>query len=120
MPDSFAVMIGNGTVFCEALLAGARGGILAVGCVVPRLCIEIFKAVRAGDKEIAAVLQERLTPLARAVTKIYGIGGLKAAMEMAGFVGGPVRAPLQRPSEPATAEIAKLLPMVIETSTARR
>src|SRR2546423_5628458 len=39
-PDDFALMVGNGTVFCEALQAGARGGILAVGCVVPALCIE--------------------------------------------------------------------------------
>src|SRR5436190_20091680 len=28
VPDDFAVMIGNGTVFCEALQAGARAGIL--------------------------------------------------------------------------------------------
>src|SRR5882672_1596234 len=46
VPDDFALMIGNGTVFCEALQAGARGGILAVGCVVPALCIEIYEAVR--------------------------------------------------------------------------
>ena len=109
VPDDFAVMIGNGTVFREALLAGARGGILAVGCVVPTLCIEIFKAVRVGDKEAAAVLQEKLTPLARAVTKTYGIGGLKVAMEMAGFIGGAVRAPLQRPGESARTEIAELI-----------
>src|SRR2546421_108412 len=31
----FAVTIGNGTIFAEALRAGACGGILAVGCVVP-------------------------------------------------------------------------------------
>jgi 4-hydroxy-2-oxoglutarate aldolase len=109
VPDDFVVMIGNGTVFCEALQAGARGGILAVGCVVPKLCIEIYDAVKAGDINRAKLLQETLTPLARAVTRTYGIGGLKTAMEMAGFVGGLVRAPLQRPSEPAVAEIAQML-----------
>lgn len=108
-PDDFALMIGNGTVFCEALQAGARGGILAVGCVVPALCIEIYEAVRIGDSEGAKVLQDKLTPLARAVTKTYGIGGLKTAMEMAGFVGGSVRAPLQRPAESARAELVQLL-----------
>jgi 4-hydroxy-2-oxoglutarate aldolase len=109
VPEDFAVMIGNGTVLCEALHAGARGGILAVGCVVPRLCIEIHGAVRAGDMDRPKVLQEKLTPLARAVTKTYGIGGLKTAMEMVGLVGGAVRAPLQRPDEAAIAEIALLL-----------
>jgi 4-hydroxy-2-oxoglutarate aldolase len=109
VPDDFAVLIGNGTVLCEALQAGARGGILAVGCVVPKLCLEIYEAVKAGDINRAKLLQDTLTPLARAVTKTYGIGGLKTAMQMAGFVGGSVRAPLQRPNEGAVAEIGQML-----------
>jgi 4-hydroxy-2-oxoglutarate aldolase len=109
VPDGFAVMIGNGTVLREALLAGARGAILAVGCVVPELCLEIYRAVQAGENDRALVLQQTLTPLARAITTRYGVGGLKSAMEMAGFVGGGVRAPLQRPDEAACAEIARLL-----------
>jgi dihydrodipicolinate synthase/N-acetylneuraminate lyase len=96
-------------VLCEALRAGARGGILAVGCVVPQLCLEIFRAVRGGDIDRARLLQEKLTPLARAVTRTYGIGGLKKAMEMVGFVGGAVRQPLQKPNENASAEIGQLI-----------
>jgi 4-hydroxy-2-oxoglutarate aldolase len=109
VPGDFAVMSGNGTVFCEALQAGARAGILAVGCVAPQLCVAIHDAVQAGDIDRASALQEALTPLARAVTKTYGIGGLKAALELTGYVGGAVRAPLQRPSEIARAEIRQLL-----------
>jgi len=109
VPRDFAVLIGNGTVFREALLAGATGGILAVACAVPQLCLEIYRAVQTGDDERAIPLQEKLTPLARAVTKTYGIGGLKAAIEMAGFVGGAVRAPLKHPAEAAWAEIARFL-----------
>jgi 4-hydroxy-2-oxoglutarate aldolase len=109
VPDDFAVMIGNGTVLCEALQAGARGGILAVGCVVPQLCLEIYRAVRAGEIDRAKRLQEKLSPLARAVTKTYAIGGLKMAMEIVAFGGGVARAPLQRPSETAAAEIAQLI-----------
>jgi 4-hydroxy-2-oxoglutarate aldolase len=120
VPEEFAVMIGNGTVLCEALQAGAEGGILAVGCAAPELCIEIHRAVRAGQIDQASTLQEKLTPLARAVTKTYGIGGLKTAMDMAGYAGGAVRKPLQRPTETATAEIRKLLGAVIETSAATR
>ena len=37
VPEDFAVLIGNGTVLCEALQAGAEGGILAVGCAAPEL-----------------------------------------------------------------------------------
>lgn len=109
VPHDFAMIIGNGTVFSEALQAGARGGILAVGCAVPALCIEIYRAVRSKDNDRAGLLQDQLTPLARAVTRTYGIGGLKTAMELAGLVGGAVRAPLRRPAESAAAEIAQLL-----------
>jgi len=107
--EGFALLVGNGTVFNEALQAGARSGILAVGCAVPGNCLEIYRAVASGEKDLANSLQEKLTPLARAVTTTYGIGGLKAAMDMAGYVGGAVRAPLHSPNEQARAEIQRLL-----------
>jgi 4-hydroxy-2-oxoglutarate aldolase len=107
--DDFLVLTGNGTVLYEALRAGADGAILAVGCVVPELCVEIFRAVKAGENERAAALQSKLTPLAQAVTTKYGIGGLKAALDMVGFVGGAVRAPLRSPDKEASNEIARLL-----------
>jgi len=108
-PADFAVMTGNGTVLLHALRAGATGGILAVGCVVPEVCVEILQAFRAGEERRAANLQSKLTPLAAAVTTRFGIGGLKAALDLAGYRGGSVRAPLRPPDEAARAEIASLL-----------
>ena len=107
--EDFAVLTGNGTVLCEALRAGACGGILAVGCAAPSLCLEIFGAVHSGKAEFAATLQSKLTPLAAAVTTRYGIGGLKAALDMNGYVGGAVRAPLRAPDEAAREEIRRCL-----------
>jgi 4-hydroxy-2-oxoglutarate aldolase len=108
-PRDFAVMTGNGTVFLDALNAGATGAILAVACVVPEMCVEICEAFNKGDEERAAKLQSKLTPLATAVTTTYGIGGLKAALDLAGYKGGDVRAPLRAPAESARSEIARLL-----------
>ena len=105
----FAVLTGNGTVFYQALTAGACGGILAVGCVAPALCLAIARAVQSGDIATAATLQSKLTPLAEAVTIRFGIGGLKAALEMRGYVGGAVRAPLRAPDNEARAEIRRCL-----------
>ena len=113
-PD-FAVLTGNGTVLRDALLAGARGGILAVGCVVPEVCLEVFRAVSEGDDDRAATLQGKLTPLAAAVTSTYGIGGLKAALDMNGYKGGFVRAPLRAPDAAARDEIGSLLQAVQST-----
>lgn len=106
-PRDFAVMTGNGTVLLDALRVGATGGILAVGCVVPEVCVEIFRSFAAGED--AEKLQEELTPLASAVTTKYGIGGLKAALDFAGYRGGAVRAPLREPDETARAEIKSVL-----------
>ena len=105
----FAVLTGNGTVLSQALSAGACGGILAVGCVAPDICLEIFRAVMVGENERASTLQAKLTPLAQAVTARFGIGGLKAALEMNGYVGGAVRAPLAQPSDEARNEIRQLI-----------
>ncbi len=105
----FAIMSGNGTVFLDTLRAGANAGILAVGCVVPELCLNIYRAFHHGDEERAVALDEKSKPLARAVTSKYGIGGLKAALDMAGYRGGPARAPLRSPGENALVEIRELL-----------
>ena len=105
----FAVITGNGTVLSQALSAGACGGILAVGCVAPALCLAIAGAVQSGDNATAAMLQAKLTPLAEAVTIRFGIGGLKAALEMKGYIGGAVRAPLRAPDSEARGEICRCL-----------
>ena len=108
-PPDFAVLTGNGTVFLDALRAGATGAILAVGCVGPEICVAIYDAFISGDKERASSLQTKLTPLAAAVTTRFGIGGLKAALDLTGYKGGSVRAPLRNADESARDEIALLL-----------
>lgn len=115
--DDFAVLTGNGTVFQVALTAGATGGILAVGCVAPESCLGIFQAIHNGDNDRALELQSSLTPLATAVTTKYGIGGLKAALEMRGYVGGAVRAPLRPAGDEARAEIRNCLSVAEDALT---
>lgn len=121
-PSDFAVMTGNGTVLLDALRAGATGGILAVGCAVPEICLEIFRAFNSGEVERARILQSKLSPLAAAVTTRFGIGGLKAALDLAGYHGGAVRAPLRAPDETARVEISGLLAevraMIVELENA--
>jgi 4-hydroxy-2-oxoglutarate aldolase len=92
--QDFAVLAGSAPAFYPALALGAVGGILAVCCVVPRACVALFEAFRRGDHAAARDLQRRIVPLAQAVTSGHGVPGLKAAMELAGYVGGPPRHPL--------------------------
>jgi 4-hydroxy-2-oxoglutarate aldolase len=109
VPNDFAVLTGNGAALYPALCVGATGGILAIGCIAPRLAVAIFDAFQAGEHEHARALQQKLTILTRGVLVRYGIGGLKAALDMLGYVGGHVRAPLQDASDEAKNEIAKVL-----------
>jgi hypothetical protein len=57
--------------------------------VVPRL-IYASKSIgrQSGELNRAVSSAGKVDAAARAVTKTYGIGGLKTAMEMAGYVGG--------------------------------
>ena len=95
----FAVFVGSAPVFFPALCVGAVGGILAVANVVPQECVQIQNLFNKGKMNEARTLQARLTPLAKAFTTKYGIGGLKMAMDLAGYFGGHPRLPLKRPGK---------------------
>lgn len=109
VPSDFAVLTGNGSALYPALCVGAWGGILAIGCVAPRLAVSICDAFRAGEHEKARAMQQKLTVLTRRILVRYGISGLKAALDSIGYVGGHVRAPLSDVSEEARREIAAVL-----------
>ena len=105
----FAVFTGSAPVLYPALCVGAVGGILAVANVAPEACVQIQNLFLNGKLEEAKVLQNRLTPLAKAVTTKHGIGGLKMAMDLAGYFGGEPRLPLKRPGPEVEAELKELL-----------
>ena len=94
VPDDFTILCGAAPGVFAALCAGATGAIIAVGAILPALCLRLLADVRAGRYADALVLQQQLTPLARAITTVHGIPGLKAAMDLAGFTGGDPRPPL--------------------------
>ena len=98
--DTFSVLTGNGGTANTAFEQGARGGILAVSLFAAELCMELYEAARAGRKGEAAEAQLRLTPLARDAAGALGPAGIKAALDLVGLNGGPVRPPLL----PITAE----------------
>lgn len=107
--SGFAVFVGSAPVFLPALCVGAAGGILAVTNLAAREYVQIRNLFEEGKLPQALALQNRLTPLAKAVTSDFGIGGLKMAMDMAGYFGGDLRAPLQRPGPEVETELKSLL-----------
>jgi 4-hydroxy-2-oxoglutarate aldolase len=105
----FVAFVGSAPVFFPALCVGAVGGILAVANVVPQECVQIQNLFKKGKMDEARALQSQLTPLAKAVTIKYGIGGLKVAMDLAGYFGGNPRLPLKKPGKEVEGELKRLL-----------
>jgi 4-hydroxy-2-oxoglutarate aldolase len=90
----FQVMAGSAGFFFAGLTLGAVGGVLALANVAPQQSIDIYRLFKAGQWDEAAELQRRMVPVNAAVTARFGIAGLKAALDMLGYYGGPVRSPL--------------------------
>jgi 4-hydroxy-2-oxoglutarate aldolase len=90
----FQVLAGSANFFLAGLAVGAVGGILALANIAPDRCLELYGHFLAGRMAEAAALQRHLIPVNNAVTSGMGIAGLKAAMDMLGYYGGPVRPPL--------------------------
>ena len=92
--DSFQVLAGSAGFLLAALTVGAVGGVVALSNIAPDECVAIRQLFDAGRLSKAAALQRRIIPVNAAITATYGVPGLKAAMDMLGFFGGPVRSPL--------------------------
>ena len=90
----FSVLVGSAPTFYPSLALGASGGILALACAIPDACVRIYEHVSAGRHDEARALQRQVVPLARLLTTVHGIPGLKAALSELGYVGGRPRRPL--------------------------
>jgi len=90
----FQVLAGSASFLLPALSVGAVGGILALANIAPAECLAIRKYFMDSDLEKARELQVRMIPVNNAITREGGVPALKAAMDMLGLQGGPVRQPL--------------------------
>ncbi len=112
----FQVLVGTASVLFAGLAVGAVGGVVALSLVAPQQAIDIWQLHQAGRWDEAAALQRRMLPVNAAVTTRFGVPGLKAALDMLGYYGGPVRPPLveldpgKREQVRAVLEEAGLLP----------
>jgi 4-hydroxy-2-oxoglutarate aldolase len=108
-PKSFHVLVGSAAALLPALAIGAAGGILALGNISAREWCDVYALARAGRWDEAREIAARMMPADRGVHGKYGIGGLKAALDLQGFYGGPCRAPLGTPDGDAIEDIKELL-----------
>jgi 4-hydroxy-2-oxoglutarate aldolase len=115
--DDFSVLVGSAPTFFSSLMLGANGGIMALACVAPAACLRIYELVRDGRLDDARALQRQVVPLAKLVTSIHGIPGLKAALTHLGYVGGAARPPLEPIADEAVEQISRALDALVEATS---
>ncbi|NWI99267.1 HOGA1 protein, partial [Crypturellus undulatus] len=92
--ESFQVLAGSAGFLLASYAVGAVGGICALANVLGAPLCQLERLCREGRWQEARDLQHRLVEPNAAVTRRFGIAGLKKAMEWFGYYGGPCRAPL--------------------------
>jgi len=101
----FQVLVGSAPTLWPSLLMGATGAILAYANAAPYSVIAIWEAFRTREEEAARDWQNRISRPATLIGSKYGIPGLKHAMDLNGYYGGPPRLPLSVPTPAAKKEI---------------
>ncbi|RQW06544.1 MAG: dihydrodipicolinate synthase family protein, partial [Calditrichaeota bacterium] len=114
--ENFHLLTGTANTLMPSLIMGAAGGILALANIAPQICLNIYQWIKQQKFEEARQLQLQIIRLNQLTTGIYGIGGLKYAMDQIGFFGGNPRRPLKYPDDQEKQQILtelkklKLLP----------
>ncbi len=105
----FQVMVGAADKLLPSLEAGAVGAILGFACPAPTACFEIYLAWKEHAGEIAREKQARIAEAAQKIVGEIGIAGIKYAMDLNGYYGGPVRLPLLPLTAEQKAEVERLM-----------
>jgi len=108
-PKTFHVLVGAASALLPSLAIGSAGGILALGLISAREFCDVYALARGGRWDEAREIAKRMMVADRGIAGRYGIGGLKAALELQGFYGGPCRAPLGTPDGDAIDDIKEVL-----------
>lgn len=93
-PDDFAVMAGSANFFMSSMLNGAVGGVISLANAFPEITVALYNLFIAKKYEECFELNKNILILNKAVSGKGGVASVKAAMDLAGFVGGDPRLPV--------------------------
>lgn len=99
VPQTKKFWIGNGSLLVPGGAIGANGACLMLGNVAPAECLEVIRLLMQGKLTEAQAIQVRLIEADHRILD-RGAAGIKAALDLLGYVGGPPR----KPSVPLTAD----------------
>jgi 4-hydroxy-2-oxoglutarate aldolase len=105
----FQVLVGAAQKLEASLNVGAVGAILAFACAAPTACFEIYAAWKENNDAVAKEKQQRIVEAATDVVGKMSIPGVKYAMDLNGYFGGPVRLPLLPLTAEEKAKVERLM-----------
>ncbi len=115
VPETFKVLAGSAGYLLPALAVGAGGAISALANVFPQEVWNVQALFDAGQLAEARTLQARLIPANNAVTSLYSVSGLKAALELTAGYGGLPRMPLLPLTAQEREKLSTMLRVVRDT-----
>jgi 4-hydroxy-2-oxoglutarate aldolase len=107
--DDFLVLAGSISFLFPAMLAGAVGGTVSLANSFPHIAVTLYQYGLARDKKKGADYQAWARQVNKAISGRYGVAGVKAAMELNGFVAGIPRRPLLPLNEAQRCELRATL-----------
>ncbi|MGH9407526.1 MAG: dihydrodipicolinate synthase family protein [Terriglobia bacterium] len=105
----FRLMIGSAAALRAGFELGAAGAVLSQANFDPLICVAAYEALARGDSRAAENLTKRLAIMMERITGPFGVAGIKAALDLSGYHGGPPRAPLMEVSPANRRKIAAAL-----------
>jgi 4-hydroxy-2-oxoglutarate aldolase len=91
---TFQVLAGSANFLFPAMMGGSAGGTVSLANSFPDVAIRLYDYGIARDEAGGPPFQDWVGRVNQAISGTYGVAGVKAAMDLAGFVGGSPRRPL--------------------------
>ena len=108
-PD-FAVLAGSADFLLAAMRGGSPGGTVSLANSFPAVALRLYEYGRSdGDPVDADAYHQYVSRVNGAISGRYGVPGVKAAMDLAGYAGGWPRRPLLPLGEIERAELRATL-----------
>jgi 4-hydroxy-tetrahydrodipicolinate synthase len=107
-PETFLVVSGDDSISLPLISAGGDGVVSVIGNAYPSLMSTMAEAALSGDFKKAREVHYRLFPMMKAIFKEGNPAGVKASMEIQGWIENVLRLPLIGASSNLYQEITEL------------
>jgi 4-hydroxy-2-oxoglutarate aldolase len=107
--SDFAVLAGSANFLFPAMLGGSPGGTVSLANSFPEVALKLYAHGESHDEAAGPGYQAYVSRVNRAISGSYGVAGVKAAMDLAGYVGGSPRRPLLPLDQDARARLQEQL-----------